>query len=293
MKGWLRLFLFLLLAAAGCGPGKKPAGSGQITLSIYPLYDIAATLQGGENGLVCAVPPGANPHTFEPTPSVAARLARTTLFIGITPELDGWIGRYLPGESRRVFLLDTLRAGRNQNLENPHIWLSLTLARDMAKIMARQISAADPGKNETIKKNLAGLIASIDSLDHDLTMAFKDLPEKRFIQYHPAWNYLALDYNLEIVGTLATGHGDEPSVKEFAALIKKAQAGGIRTVVTGLDQENAALSSLTRELGGRLVVLDSIGDPDDPKRSGYLKLMRYNSLLLARALSQSARERLP
>ena len=86
-----------LLAAPGCGkPDETPAaGRIRVAVSIFPIYDIKKNICGDAADLFYAIPAGADPHTFEPRPSVARDLGAADLFIGVTPELDGWVARYL------------------------------------------------------------------------------------------------------------------------------------------------------------------------------------------------------
>ena len=126
---------------------------------------------------------------------------------------------------------------------------------------------------------------TLDSLHQEIIDLFCNISNRRFIQWHPAWDYFAEDYNLEITGTIEKGHGDTPSIHSFKKLIDKAKRDQTDAVVIGLNTEDKSADALVREINGRLIRLDSMGDPDEPNRNSYIKLMRYNALQLVRGLA--------
>ena len=58
--------LLLLLAAPGCGR-RLAQGRMKVAASIVPLADFCRNVGGDRVEVRVMVPPGASPHTFEPT----------------------------------------------------------------------------------------------------------------------------------------------------------------------------------------------------------------------------------
>ncbi len=278
------LLVFLALAAsASCARDKDAASDGTlVAVSIFPVCDIARSVAGDRARVFFAVPPGANPHTFEPLPSTVKRLQASHIFIGIHPEYDGWVEKYLKRGTAVSYLL-----GRNSH-ENPHLWLSIRGARRIAAHIASKLSETDPDGAEYYAKNLSAYGEKLDGLDRDIAALLNPLPDKKLIQWHPSWNYFAADYGLTIVDTIEKGHGHEPSVRDFNRLLKRARAEHVRVVIIDLKVQSGAAASLAREAGAVLLQLDSLGDPNDSARSDYPRLMEYNARLLAKALSGGA-----
>ncbi len=259
-----------------------------VAVSIFPLYDITRSITGTRADVFCVIPAGADPHTFEPLPSEIKKLQSFTLFIGIHDEFDGWIRNFLTDKIRCRFLLEPFqnqRGGRNFE-NNPHIWLTLSGAETISLSIAQFISEIDPANALYYKQNCAAYREKLKELDDTIRLLFENAPRKKFIQWHPAWNFFAEDYGLEIVGTIEKGHGDEPSVKAFKNLIVKARKEHVSVVVIGLRTESKIAATLSREIGSKLVRLDGIGDPHSEERSTYLKLMYYNARVLSSALSK-------
>ncbi|OVE78695.1 hypothetical protein BVY01_04680, partial [bacterium I07] len=104
------------------------------------------------------------------------------------------------------------------------------------------------------------------------------------IQWHPAWDYFAHDYGLNISGTVGQGHGDMPSIKHFQDLIRKGREQNVRGIVIGLHIQSSSADALSRELGVPLLHLDAIGTPENPAMDTYIEMMKHNAQYLAREL---------
>ncbi|HHS13533.1 MAG TPA: zinc ABC transporter substrate-binding protein [bacterium] len=282
-----RVIILAVLMLAGMGCGRKPVRTGPvIATSIFPIADVTARLAGPEAEVFFVIPPGANPHSYEPVPSDVRRLQKVDLFIGVHPEFDGWIRRFLPPRVLTINLIEPEHghAAENEDGHNPHIWLSVKRMRRLLPELTRQLCQADSQAAERIKEAGRVYADSLDRLDrsiHDLMSGVQDRP---FIQWHPAWTFFARDYGLSLAGSIQRGHGHEPSLKSFEQLTSEAREKGVRLIVIGLNLESRAVEALAREIGADVLQLDNLGDPEIPERSSYIRLMRYNAERLASAL---------
>jgi zinc transport system substrate-binding protein len=274
--------LALLLQASGCKKAGGPAqGKIIVAVSVFPMYDIARNICGDRAMVLYAVPAGADPHTFEPKPSIARDLQNASLFIGVEPEFDGWVERFLPAGTKRKYLVAHSDAGVPAN---PHIWLSVREAKKIASFVARNLSSLDPDNKEYYLKNLAAYDEKLNSLDKSMSELFRNKSRKSFIQWHEAWNYFAADYGLTISGTVQREGSDRSSVRSIKNIIDRARLEKVTAIVVSLVSEDKIARVLAGEIGGSIVRLDGIGDPNVPERSDYLKLMYYNARTLADAM---------
>lgn len=260
---------------------KQPIGDGTtIATSIAPIADITQNIAGNSVNVICAVPPNANPHTYEPDPSTAKALRNAVIFVGVHPQFDGWILKMISPVGKKFYLSDIVKA------ENPHIWLSVKNAKIIASAIREFLAASFPDRSEIFAQNFENYQKKLEALDVRIGNIFSNVKQKKFFQWHPAWDYFAADYGLTIVGTVESGHGDSPSIKEIVSLKKRAQAEKIKVVVIDYYDHNKTADAFVREIGGKAVRLDGIGDPTDPARANYLSLMEYNAQILAKALSE-------
>ncbi|OHD66403.1 MAG: hypothetical protein A2176_06635 [Spirochaetes bacterium RBG_13_51_14] len=251
-------------------------------MSVFPVYDIARNICGDKAFPFFVIPAGADPHTFEPLPSVASELRNVSLFIGVTREFDGWIERYLPERAVRRYLISP-DAG-STHTANPHIWLSVRQAEKIAASIARSLEMVDAANIGYYRKNLAAYLNKLNELDKTIAGLFKNTRSTSFIQWHEAWNYLAADYNLTIAGTVQREGSDRASVRSIKEIVDRAKRDRVRVIVVSLNAEIKAALVLANEIRGTVVRLDGIGDPDSDDRSNYIKLMLYNAQTLAAAL---------
>ena len=122
----LLLSLCLAAAAAGChGAGRgrqKDAGTEntggrrlQVVTTVFPQYDFARAIAGGEADVTMLLRPGEEIHSYEPTPRDIMTIQNSDLFIYVGGENDVWVDRILdnmgtqrPGTLRLVDLVDTV-----------------------------------------------------------------------------------------------------------------------------------------------------------------------------------------
>ncbi len=283
------LILIALIFLVSCQKSENQTDRLRIATSVLPIADICQQLTGERAEVLHAVPVGANPHTYEPLPSGVRALQTVDLFIGIHPHFDGWIQDFLPASARTVFLLDQAQEERDHAV-NPHIWLSVRQAKEIAVNISGILMQIDREGEAVFRRNLINYSATLDTLDQEIRQMFTDVQNGVFFQWHPAWDAFAAEYGLRIAGTIAHGHGDEPSVRDFQSLIQIAQRDGVKRIVIGLDVQSETVQSLANEISGQILRLDTIGDPSDPERSSYCALMRTNARRLAVAFRNSGKD---
>lgn len=296
------LISLILIRIMSCTQNASISKDVQVATSIFPISDIAKNIAGNKAEVFFVVPDGANPHTYEPVPSVVKKLQHVDLFLGIHPDFDGWIEDYLPEKAKLTFLNRTFYEDdhtnhdhsqhddyedekSHQHRENPHIWLSVRNAKRIAERITLEFVSLDEKNRSQYEKNLNSYLNELDRLDDKIAALFETVKMKMFIQYHPAWDFFAKDYGLDIAGTIESGHGDEPSVRELKRLIEKAKENQVKVIVIGLNLESKAAEVLKREIHGVLVRLDSIGSPKLNGKSNFLEMMNYNAKTLADALN--------
>ena len=252
----------------------------RIATSIFPIYDITKNIATDKSDIIFVVPIGANPHTFEPTPSTIKQLRNIDVFIGVHPEFDGWIEKFLSKKTSISYLAEF----EQDKPKNPHIWLTVRGAMGLSEKIAKILSKFDSQNTQIYEDNLNVYQEKLLELDRQIADMFEGIENKKFIQWHPAWDYFAEDYGLEVVATIQKGHGDEPSVKEFMNITRKAKQENTKVIIVGLNVKSKSIETLIKEINGKEVRLDSIGNPKSEEKSSYINLMKHNARLLSESL---------
>ena len=94
-----RIVLFVcilaLLAAALPARGRREAaasnGKINVVATTFPPYDFVREIAGDRVNLAMLLPPGAESHSFEPTPQDIIRVQNADVFIYVGGESDAWV----------------------------------------------------------------------------------------------------------------------------------------------------------------------------------------------------------
>jgi zinc transport system substrate-binding protein len=110
------LFICVLLSLTAALPagGRKDAGraDGKINVvtTIFPPYDFVREIAGNKVNLTMLLSPGAESHSFEPTPQDIIKIQRSDIFIYVGGESDAWVDRILSsmdtGKIQIISLMD-------------------------------------------------------------------------------------------------------------------------------------------------------------------------------------------
>ncbi len=264
------------LGSAGC-QGKTQE---QVVTTIYPLQMIASEIAGDQVSVRGLVPPGANPHTYEPTPRQIAALSSAEIVLFAGPALEPWVVR---SAGKNSVLLDASEMG--QAVENdPHVWLDPVRAKAIARGLEKAMAEKWPSKKEKFQENLKSFCARVDSFDRWFRAQMDSIPDKRFISVHPAWRYFSERYGLVEASSLNITHGSEVSPGTLERVINTMNQQGVRPVFGSVRGNPDEVSVLEKEAGAKVALLDPIGDPEDPERSDYISLMFYNAKEILRVM---------
>ena len=308
--------LALLVALPLAGLGTSTAQSGQrlrVVTSTVVLADFIQQVGGDRVDVVSLVPPGADPHTYQPTPGdvqkvlganvaiwnglgfdeqaeqlVAAQgIARLTvahLAEGIQPI------RAMPeGHEGETPEEHAARAGGAEDEHghaegNPHLWLDPTLAMRYVQTIRDTLAVADPANAATYEQNASRYLAQLAELDAWALQQVAQIPVERrkLVTFHDAFPYMARHFGLELVGVVLRSPGREPSAQEIAALVTEIKAYGIPAVYAEPQFNARILELAARDAGVQVRRLYS--DSFDSQVGSYLDLMRFNVTSLVEGL---------
>ncbi len=269
MKKFFIYFLIVLFSVSGFSKVK-------VVTSIFPVADIVSNIARGKVEVNFVIPPNANPHNFEPTPEQAKIIAEADIFIGISKQFDGWIEKFLKKDAKKYFLL--------RKPKNPHIWLSLTKGYKLSSNISLILMKNDPVNKKIYIASSRDYQKQIQEIYRIYLKKFEKLKSKKVIQYHPAWEYLANDLKLRIIGTIYTGDSKRVSIQHLTNILNRAKKEGCNAILCSLNTKDKVINIYQKELGIKKVELDPIGNPESKDRNSYLNLLIYNCEKIYQAL---------
>jgi ABC-type Zn uptake system ZnuABC Zn-binding protein ZnuA len=287
----VRVLAGLLLGLLVACPGRSDPGPDRVKVAatIFPVYDIARQVAGPVAEVVLVLPPGASPHTFEPTPASVRALAGAAALFVIGHGLDDWAGRLARGAGvPRLVPVDAgIRLRRASGREgegrvDPHYWLAAPNGQAIARTVAAELQRLAPGHAREIERALAAYRARLDAADADVRRLLADLPTRRIATVHDAFGYFADAYGLEVVAVFEPYPGREPSPRFVVEFQRQVRASGLRVLFTEPQLSVEALRPIARDLGVTLDILDPLGGV--PGRDGYAELLLFDARAVAGAI---------
>jgi zinc transport system substrate-binding protein len=106
------LVSFTVALSAGGRGDRAGMNNGKVTVvtTVFPPYDFVREIAGTNVNLTMLLPPGAESHSFEPTPRDIITVQNSDIFIYVGGESDAWIDRILSsmdtGKIRIISLMD-------------------------------------------------------------------------------------------------------------------------------------------------------------------------------------------
>lgn len=258
-----------------------------VAVTILPLAYLAERVGGGEVEVSVMVPPGANPHTYEPPPLQLAHLSRAKVYVeagsGLEFEL-AWMDK-LAGLNRGMRICDASKGialidlegpcghehegdgappsltlprkwGGERRGKDPHIWLSPANAVLIANNLKDALAEVDPSHAGAYAANARALTEEMERLDGELRETLAPARGRAFIVFHPSWGYFADRYGLTQEPIEAGGK--EPTGKQLAAVVSRARSLGAKAVFASPEFSTKTAEMIAREIGGRVVMIDPL-----------------------------------
>lgn len=292
--------LFAVVGAfAGFGDARaaEPAKP-TVVATISILADYVSAVAGDTLVVETVVPVGGDPHTYEPVPSDARRLARAAMVfrngLGLERWLDKLIGAARP--DRPVVSLTegfaSLRVteGAYAGDPDPHAWMDPHIAVRYVDAVERALRAQYPQHAATYAANAARYREQLAALDRDIAALMKTVPPARrqLVTTHDAFRYFARRYGLNLVASIwGISTETEPSAREVANIVGAIRKAGVPAVFVETTINPKLMQRIAAEARvgiGAPLYGDSVGAPGSGADS-YLGMMRANAQAIARGLS--------
>jgi zinc transport system substrate-binding protein len=224
------------------------------------------------------VPPGVEPHTFEPTPQQVRQVADADIYVKNGAGLEFWLDKLL-SVNKKMMVLDSSQnvdlIGETGSESDPHTWLSLLNAANQVRNICAGLIELDPENGNYYLKNRDRYLQKLATLDAELNQTFASKKRKIFIVHHPAWTYFARDYGLEQVSLME--HEAEPGPRYLAKVIELGRENNISTIFAEPEFNPKAAEVIAREMNAQVVIID-------PLAGNYLENMRNVGNKIAESL---------
>jgi len=299
----------ILFGVSGCKQ-KKAATRGadgkiNVTVTVFPPYDFVRQIAGDKVNLHILLPPGAESHSFEPSPKDIITVQNSDIFIYVGGESDAWVNRILESMNtdnmKILAMIETVETVEEEIVEgmeeeeeeepayDEHVWTSPINAMLIVNEITELLCEADSANADFYRMNSIDYISKLAELDN----AFRKdtIGAKRntivFADRFP-FRYFADAYGLKYYAAFpGCSTETEPSAATVAFLINKIKAEKI-PVVFHIELSNERMADAISEATGAKKLLlhacHNVSKRDFDAGLGYLDFMRKNVENLREAL---------
>ena len=238
------IFLSIILIACGSGSTTEDPSSDKINvLATTPMLGDFVNEIGGDNiNLTILMPPEADPHTYDPSPQDASKIADADIvfYVGLKYEpaaLVKLLENTLDNEAVLVEVGESINPtefseeghddhddeeghddhddeeghddhddheGHDHGSEDPHFWFDPLRVVMAVELMVNQLIELDPTSSEAYKTAGEAYISNLNELDSTVSALIETVPSKnrKLITTHESLGYLEARYGVEVLTTI-------------------------------------------------------------------------------------------
>lgn len=311
MKKHMLRFLAALSVAAllsGCGgtagSSASSASEGKllVTATVFPAYDFARAVCGDLAEVKLLLPPGAESHSYEPTPKDILEVEGSDLFVYLGGDSDAWVETLLESIDSGVNgmkMMDCVALkeeahtegmtaekendhGAGEVLEyDEHVWTSPVNAAAITTAIGERMAELDPDHAADYRANAADYAGKLMELDKEFRDFFKTVDNKTMVfgDRFPL-RYFADEYGLDCYAAFpGCSTQTEPSAATIAFLTRKVEQEKLGTVYYIEFSNHLVADSIAEATGAKTALFHSchnVSQADMDAGATYLTLMEKN-----------------
>lgn len=293
------------LALAGCGRPERAADSGPLRVAATTAIvgDVVRVVGGPDIRLTVLLPPGQDPHAFNPAPAELAALTRARVLFANGLGLEPFLPR-LPKGPLIVEVSQTLAPRRlaephhhdehdDHAAENsdPHVWFNPLNVAVWTDAIRDALAQLDPAHAADYTKRAADYRNELLALDAWIREQAARLPpeRRRLVADHAVLGYFADRYGFTLSGVIVPSFSTaaEPSARDLAELENAIRAQAIPAIFITRTVSPALAERVANDTGVKLELFyDGTLSPAGGPASTYLDFMRHNVTVFINALKE-------
>ncbi len=276
-KNLICAFLFALLAVSTAFAAKLT-----VAVSLQPYSSVVHEIGGEQVDVVTMLPPGADPHTYEPKPASLKEFAKATVYFSDGSGMDAaWLPRF-KGVNKDINVISLSKGiawmeedehhhhgGQEHDVHDaaaehdddeldPHLWTSPVQMVLIAKNVLEALVQLDAANAELYRARAKNLMDRLTKLNEELVKVVSTMPAngRTFIVFHPAYGYFARDYGMKQLTVEV--NGKEPKPLDIMNLVKTGKANNVHIVFVQPQFSKRAAATIAKELNAKIVVTDPL-----------------------------------
>lgn len=267
-------------------------GKLQVITTLYPLYDFVKNIGQNKVDVTLLLPPGVEPHAFEPKPNDVIAINQTDVFIYTGKFMEVWVEDLLIGTTNNnLKVIDTSNGiklilsqysdkNKREDSSDPHIWLDFDNVQIMIDNIALGLIEKDPANKEFYLSNASYYKKRLIDLDQKYRKTLNKCKSKDvYYGGHYAFGYLTKRYGLNYVAAQGISPDSEPTVGGMISLVRQIKTKGIKYIFYEELTSPKISQTLADETGTGMLPLNAahnITKQDLSSGLSYLSIMEDN-----------------
>lgn len=310
MKRLILMLLCFSICLCGCGEAQTVKEDKiSVITTVFPSFDFVRRIGGDRVSVRMLLSPGADAHSFEPSPKDVVDISESDLFIYVGGENDTWIDGMLGSlnDVNTLKIVDCVdlideeikegMSGFSEHLHeheeteaDDHVWTSPKNAAKIVERIKSELCVIDPENSDYYTKNAEEYKAELEALDEDFREIIKNSKRNTLVfgDRFPA-RYFVEEYGLNYFAAFpGCSSSVEANPKSVEFLIDKIKNEKIPAVLYIELSDKRMARVLSEETGAKLLLFHSahnISEKDFNNGVTYLEIMKNNEKTLKEALS--------
>ncbi len=251
----------------------------RVAVTIPPQEQFVKRVGEEKVKVTLMVPPGEEPHSYEPTPRQMRELAKADIYFKLGSQISferRWMDRL------KDFNEDMTIVNGSEGIElrkmggniDPHVWMSPRNALTTVKNLKDALIQENPENSDIYKENAEDYISKLEDIHSNITGDMKEYSGEKFMVYHPSFGYFADEYGLDQAPIQK--EGKKPGTKGIQEIIDQAKRENISAIFVSPQFDKNRAKTIADEIDGEVITLN-------PLAKDYLKNMKkmYKRLISA------------
>jgi len=270
--------IFIIFFSISCTRQSSQHSSFLIAVSIPPQAWFVSQIAGDKAQTLILVPPGQNPHNYEPTPRQIQSLSRADAWIlsgsefeiTLRPKIESLLPRLLIVDGTQGVNFRLLEDHDHYNEDSSflvshssfeidrHTWLGCQGALILANHILQTFRSLDKANEEYYINRFADVYQDISLAFIKLKKDLAPLNGKSVFVYHPSFGYFLDEFGI-IQEAVETG-GKEPTPRQLNDLILKMKEEKPQAIFVQAQFPVNAVKTIADSTGAQVIELDPLAE---------------------------------